>query len=211
MRVKTPKQAENIVEAASRLFGTQRFHEVRMDDVAAAADVGKGTLYRYFRDKEELYSGLLAHATTQFRERMHAAVEKEGTARERLVALVQASIDYFDEHPHLIGLIQRAEAIADEGKTPFVWNEARADALQLMRCLFEEGQSLEEFTVRNPQMGAMMLLGGIRSVVRDGAHPRPARLATDVVESFLFGAAAPPCREKNQGRVPKQAVVNGRN
>src|SRR5437868_1750288 len=104
VQIKAPTQAEKIVEAACRLFGTQRFHEVRMDDVAAAADVGKGTLYRYFRDKEELYEGLLAHATAQFRARMHAEVDRASSARAQLEALVQAGIDYFDEHPHLKGL-----------------------------------------------------------------------------------------------------------
>src|SRR5438105_141374 len=42
VQIKAPTQAEKIVEAACRLFGTQRFHEVRMDDVAAAAGAGSG-------------------------------------------------------------------------------------------------------------------------------------------------------------------------
>jgi AcrR family transcriptional regulator len=189
VQTKEFSQAEKIVEAASHLFGTQRFHEVRMDDVAAAADVGKGTLYRYFRDKEELYAGLLAHATAQFRERMRAEVDKVAGARARLEALVQAIVDYFDEHPHLKGLIQRAEAVHDEGKKPFVWNEARAEALRMIQTLFEQGRLQGEFTVRDPVLAAMLLLGGIRSVVRDGVHPRPVRLARQVVENFLWGSA----------------------
>ena len=58
MRAKSPEQVDRMLDAAARLFGAHRFHEVRMEDVAAAAEVGKGTLYRYFRDKEELYLAL---------------------------------------------------------------------------------------------------------------------------------------------------------
>ncbi len=44
MRTKTPQFSEKMLEAAGRLFGTRRFHEVRMEDVASEADVSKGTL-----------------------------------------------------------------------------------------------------------------------------------------------------------------------
>src|SRR6202043_2112108 len=66
VRTKTPQFSEKMLEAAGRLFGTRRFHEVRMEDVASEADVSKGTLYRYFRDKDEMYLALLARASRQF-------------------------------------------------------------------------------------------------------------------------------------------------
>ena len=44
-----------IIDTAARFFATQPFHKVRLDDVAAAAQVGKGTLYIYFKSKEDLY------------------------------------------------------------------------------------------------------------------------------------------------------------
>ena len=62
MRCKTAEQADKVLDAAAQLFGLRRFHEVRMEDIAAEAEVGKGTLYRYFADKEELYLGLLDRA-----------------------------------------------------------------------------------------------------------------------------------------------------
>ena len=48
-----------------------------MEDISAEADVGKGTLYRYFRDKEELYLALLSRAAEQIQERV-----RDVTARE---------------------------------------------------------------------------------------------------------------------------------
>ena len=51
-----------MLAAAARLFGSQRFHEVRMEDIAAEAAVAKGTLYRYFADKEQLYRAMLVRS-----------------------------------------------------------------------------------------------------------------------------------------------------
>ena len=59
MRTKNPEQADRILMAAARLFAGRRFHEVRMEDIADAAGFGKGTLYRYFKDKEELFEAIV--------------------------------------------------------------------------------------------------------------------------------------------------------
>jgi len=49
-----------IAQAAVRVFGEKGFENTRMEDVAQAAAVGKGTLYEYFRDKDELLQGSFA-------------------------------------------------------------------------------------------------------------------------------------------------------
>ena len=87
MRTKTPQQADKMLDAASRLFATSRFHEVRMEDIAAEAEVGKGTLYRYFMDKDELYFALLTRASRQFLCRLEQSVAQAEGARHRLVRL----------------------------------------------------------------------------------------------------------------------------
>lgn len=43
-----------IMAAAERLLTSRQFHEIEMDDIAKAARVSKGTLYLYFKDKEDL-------------------------------------------------------------------------------------------------------------------------------------------------------------
>src|SRR3954453_19395952 len=105
MRTKAPLQAEKILTAAARLFATHRFHEARMEDIAAAAEVGKGTVYRYFKDKEELYLALLERAAEGLSSRLG---QVEGLAlgpRGRLEAMVEGVIDFFDGQPHLFDLI----------------------------------------------------------------------------------------------------------
>jgi len=49
------EKEKRILRAAEKLFTTRRFHEVRLDDVAAIAHVGKGTIYRYFKNKDDLF------------------------------------------------------------------------------------------------------------------------------------------------------------
>ncbi len=44
-----------IMQAAEALFSSRRFHEITLDAVAKRADVGKGTIYLYFSDKEDVF------------------------------------------------------------------------------------------------------------------------------------------------------------
>ncbi len=186
VRTKTPAQSEKILSVAARLFGTHRFHEVRMDDIASAAEVGKGTLYRYFSDKEELYLAILSRAADHFSERMEAVVAGGGSPQARLEALVATIIDEFDAEPHLLELIQRAEVLRPAGQE-FPWQHTRELMPKLMRGLFDEAAACGEFRVRDPELTVWMLLGGIRALIRFG--PRPEGMARRVVENFLDGAA----------------------
>jgi AcrR family transcriptional regulator len=175
-----------MLDAAARLFGTQRFHEVRMEDIAAEADVGKGTLYRYFNDKEELYLALLARASKQILDLLEDKVRQVEGPRAQLQAVVAGILTFFDEQPHLFDLIQRAEVLRGPD---FPWQEARAQLIRLVVRLSEEGRARGEFVIRDPELAALLLLGGLRSVIRFGKQPRPRELAQRIVEVFLRGNA----------------------
>jgi hypothetical protein len=71
----------------------------------------------------------------------------------------------------------------------FPWREAREDLFRLVLGLFEEARERGEFTVRNPELAMLMLLGGVRSVIRFGKVPRDAGLPHQIVEDFLNGTA----------------------
>jgi AcrR family transcriptional regulator len=189
VRTKTPHLADRMLDAAARLFGALRFHEVRMEDVAAEADVSKGTLYRYFKDKEEMYLALLERASRNLVALLEERLASVEGARARLVVIADAIIHYFDEQPHLFDLIQRAEVLRGTG-AGFPWQQARDAVQRMVHDALAEGERAGEFTVRDPELAALMLLGGQRAVIRFSPKPRPDDLAERIVDDFLYGAVA---------------------
>ena len=181
MRTKTPLFAERMLDAAARLFARQRFHEVRMEDIAAEAEVGKGTIYRYFSDKDELYVALVERASQQFLGRLQDVMRPEDAPRARLVSLVDAIIEFFDEQPHLFDLIQRAEVLKGPG---FPWQKVRQQAIELVTEALRELKS-DGGRVRDPELTTLLLLGGVRAVVRFGKRPRTRDLAERIVVVYL--------------------------
>lgn len=182
MRTKTPEQATKILHAAGILFGRQRFHEVRMEDIAAEAEVGKGTLYRYFADKEELYLALLEQAADQLLSRLRADVAASEGPRGKLLAVTAGIIEFFDEHPHLFDLIQRAEVMAGAS---FPWKRTRDEVSLLVEQLLNEGRVQDDFEVGDVEVTTWVLLGGIRAVIRFGKRPRPRDIGRRILTAVL--------------------------
>jgi len=181
VRTKTPLMADRMLDAAAQLFGTQRFHEVRMDDIAAQAEVGKGTLYRYFNDKEELFLALVERSAQQLMDHVLAEIEHVEGPRAKLETIASAIIQFFDDRPHLFDLIQRAELMTGPGVP---WKDTRNRNYKLVKGLFEEGTAQGEFTVADPDLASWLFLGGLRAVIRFDKTPRPRDLPKRIVCSF---------------------------
>ena len=80
----TPRRAEKkaisrrrILEAAREAFFRDGFMAANLDEVAHQAGVAKGTLYRYFESKAELYVAVLAHNGKIFEQRMRETISPE--------------------------------------------------------------------------------------------------------------------------------------
>ena len=190
MRTKSPLQAEKILDVAARLFAGHRFHEARMEDIAAAAEVGKGTIYRYFKDKEELYLALLERAACGISQRLRRETESAETVRERLEGVIQAILGYFDENPHLFDLIQHAEAMS-RPQALVSWQRWRDEVNDMVRQIFVEARESGAFAVADPELAALLLLGGLRSVLRFGSKPHAPDLGRRIADLLLQGAACP--------------------
>ncbi|MFI9364289.1 TetR/AcrR family transcriptional regulator [Kitasatospora sp. NPDC053057] len=100
-----------VLEAAARLFAEQGVDAVSMDQVAAAAGVGKGTLFRRFGDKSGLAAALLDARERVLQEAILHGPPPLGPgapADERLTAFLHAYFDYLLEHLALVRMSETA-------------------------------------------------------------------------------------------------------
>lgn len=71
-------------DAALKLFSTRGYHKTTMSEIALKAGFGKGTLYWYWKSKEELYFQLVEDSHKEFVSLVKHAAEMEGDALEKL-------------------------------------------------------------------------------------------------------------------------------
>lgn len=102
-----------VLAAAADLFAARGVAAVSMDDVAAAAGVGKGTLYRRFGDKSGLAAALLDERESVLQAALLSGPPPLGPGaapRRRLAAFVAAYLVFVDGHLDVVAMSQTASA-----------------------------------------------------------------------------------------------------
>lgn len=183
---------ERILDAAEKLFKHRRFHEITLQEVAQAAKVGKGTIYLYFEDKDDLFFQV---ATSGFDE-LCEVVERHGAPdapfMERLLAMCEEVSSFFERRIEMFNIIQ-AEAAwmpgGAKGKLMQRWGRRRRKLVEATVKILKQG--VDEGVVRPDlpvDVMAMYLLGMLRTRTRDLLDfPKEHRSHHVLVELFCNG------------------------
>ncbi len=178
--------------AAERLFTSRRYHEITTDDIAAAAHVGKGTIYRYFRDKDDLFFQVATSGFDETCELLHRKVPENAPFREQLLSACGEIPLFFERRKQLFRMMQ-AEEDRMQGcseKMRERWMVRRKKLVAAVAAILRKGVEEGELRADVPtDVLANFLLGMLRTRARDLADA-PARLRRDelIVDLFCRGA-----------------------
>ncbi len=126
-----------ILETAESLFAEHGVANVNMADIAQAAGVGKGTLYRRFANKAELALALMDTQMREFQEamlgRMRQQSEQGMSKLEQLDQFLDALVYFVDRHSPLLCVVQ-SEGLLDgmgeqERQRPHFWQHMTISGL----------------------------------------------------------------------------------
>ena len=158
-----------IIDTAARFFATQPFHKVRLDDIAAAAKLGKGTLYIYFDSKEDLYFALIYEGFAKLVDelRTQLAGDPAKPAVENLEAIVRALVAVAFANPHFFELMRTTGAVVP-GQIEPAWRAKRQEFQQLVADTIRRGVERGELTDPRPDLTALCIPGMLRSLMLFG-------------------------------------------
>ena len=89
---------ERILLAAEEIFSKYGFEKATLDEIIALADVGKGTVYKYFGNKEKLFYRLVYDKNLPFVARLKQVVEGEEELSQKLLAYFKEMITFYYEN-----------------------------------------------------------------------------------------------------------------
>jgi AcrR family transcriptional regulator len=90
----TSKKYAAILDAARAVFSRDGYASSSVDDVAAEAGIAKGTVYLYFKSKEDLYLAALLRDVKTFGAEARAEMEREPSLREKIEAFFRIRLEY---------------------------------------------------------------------------------------------------------------------
>jgi AcrR family transcriptional regulator len=85
-----------LLEAARRVFAKKGFHAATVEEIAAAAGVAKGTVYLYYRSKQDVYWAALEHGITELHNEIQNRLAAEETPENKVRAFIEIKIRYFE-------------------------------------------------------------------------------------------------------------------
>jgi TetR/AcrR family fatty acid metabolism transcriptional regulator len=196
-----PEKRRRILDAAIRIFGRRGFHEARIADIAADAKVAEGTVYLYFRNKEDLLGVVFDESMDDVLGKGRQVARSDAPAAERLTALVDLHFQFIGSDRDLASVFQ----IELRRSARLVERFSRSKLVEHFRLLgdvLKEGIASGEFRKDlDPRLAVRILFGAADEILSEwllAGEKKPGADAKQLVGTLLHGFAAPEKKEREE-------------
>jgi AcrR family transcriptional regulator len=138
------RRRQQIIVAAKRVFSEKGFNRATMEDIAQEAELSPGTLYLYFKNKDELYASLSLRILQYLNMRLDHVIKEEGIEpAKRIEALKAAIYDVYQFDPLiLINLFHLQSSETLKNLSPELFDDIQklsSGSLDRITILFRSG------------------------------------------------------------------------
>jgi len=192
---KTNGKYHLILEAAIKVFAEQGFHQATISQIAREAGVADGTIYLYFKNKEDILVNFFGYKTKQVFGRFREEVDKADNARDKLRLLIKRHLEEFQRDRNMAVLYQtetrRFSRMCEEQI-----REMSKLYLDLVSEIVESGQD-EGLMRKDLYMGLVkrFIIGAIDEVINTWLHSGGSydlvSMADPLVDLFIRGVGNP--------------------
>jgi TetR/AcrR family fatty acid metabolism transcriptional regulator len=196
---------EAILKAATRVFARNGFFQSQVADVARAAGVAAGTVYLYFRSKDDLLVSLFERTMREAIADGRAALEGVGDPRERLIRIARLHLERLGRDRDLAVVFQVELRQSTKFMEQFSSTHLR-EYLGLIRDALAQGQATGQFRRDiNPTVAAKLFFGALDEMATNWMLSRRryslSAQADTIVDLFINGVGARPATRARNAAV----------
>jgi len=185
---------EAILRSAIRIFARKGYFNSKVADIAGEAGIADGTVYLYFKSKEEILHSIFDRAMEEFIAEGRREIELIPSPAERLRRIAELHLERLGADKDLAIVFQ----IELRGSTKFMQEFSAAgfaEYLGLIRKTIEDGQAAGVFrTDFKPIVGAKILYGALDEMVTNWILSKKdyplAPMAEEVLKVFFGGVSS---------------------
>lgn len=190
---------EYIIDAAEHVIQKNGFEKATMDEIAERAEVGKGTLYLYFKNKSAIYLAICKRGSTLLNQQMGKVLTSEKTGLEMIEALGQTYFKFIQSNPIYFDAFTYYESLMDnpdlsESKIAKECEEITAEAMTyIVRALqvgMQDGSIADSY---DPKELGLIIWGASKGVMQmsylhqKGRHSKLFESVDFKIESLIQG------------------------
>ncbi|HTT75439.1 MAG TPA: TetR/AcrR family transcriptional regulator [Candidatus Binataceae bacterium] len=175
-RPSTPFLRERILQSAALLFAQKEFDRVLIDEIATRACVGKGSVYRQFSSKEELYAAVVINGFEQLQREIRDALADTTDMRGQIAVIVRHTLVYFWSRRQFFTLLHDPQALPRRQER--LYHAQRQEFTELitgvLRAGAEHGSLRADLDTRIAAEALLGMLRGINRYCREYTTPEAA-------------------------------------
>jgi len=195
------RRRAEILDVATAVFAERGFAAADVQEIADKTGVGKGTVYRYFPSKEELFLAAVDHGMRRLKTTVDAAIADVRQPLARIAEGVRAYLAFFDASPEIVELLihERAQFRDRTKPTYFVHRDANMGPWQdLFRELIENGIVRDIPVERITDFVSDVLYGTMFTNHFAGRKKSPASQCEDVLDILFRGLLTETQRDSHE-------------
>jgi len=184
-----------ILADALKLFKEKGYHNVSMHEIAAKTEFSIGTLYKFFKNKEDLYSALIIEKAETICQIVDEVLSKKDDIENMVKSYIDVKTKVFKENLDFIRILivetQKEKSFGKETHLGKVLHELHQKELKKVALLLEKGIRQKKFKKLNPYYLSITLGGLIDGFMfnwleNSGSHPYEADVSF-ITEVFFNG------------------------
>lgn len=188
MAAKEGARKEDILKASIQVFSKEGFYNARMEDIAIAAGVGKGTIYEYFPSKKVLFQEMMRYAVEMYIAEVERHITGIKDAKEVLSSFMRFNINFLREHAEIARVvINQPHEINEEIMELFM--NMRRNIEETIASIISCGISEGYFRRIKPHTAAMVFLAMVSRAAASALYncDKEEYNAEEMLDIFFHG------------------------
>ncbi len=157
-------RGRRILEAAMEIFSLKPYHQVKVEAIAARACVGKGTVYEYYKSKEQLFLAVFEEGGRIYLREMEDSLGREGSAVEKLKSLITTHVSFISKNRRRAILMVAEQRLLAPREVRQAFMERQGKLLSLVRDTIGQGIREGAFRPVDVDFASLFVMGALISL-----------------------------------------------
>ena len=144
--MKRNEKQERLLISALEIFARYGYKKATVEDVAGAIGITKGGLYKYVKDKKDLYHKAVSYALGKWQDRVAEAIANEPDIVKKFSVMAKKGFEYLIEDNDLREILKNDPSIFPYSPQIVRFKEVNDRSLRLIESLLQEGIKNKTFT-----------------------------------------------------------------
>jgi len=181
----------HIVGVARRIFTRYGFRKATMEEIASTSQMGKSSIYYYFKSKEEIFRAVVEFEAWMLKERLSRIIGKNNSPPDRLKAYILFRLHHVRTLENFYAALNE-ETLSHMGFILDIRRNFEIEEQQLVGEILEDGMKQGVFQLSSSKIGAIaistMMKGLELPLLLDEAHKNDREeLMEDLIRVLLYG------------------------